>query len=66
MLGMSTRPHLYSVYADDPWYIALVNERDELHAENERLRAALEEIANAQWPVDTRACNIARRALGRV
>jgi len=36
-----------------------------LRAEVERLRAALEEIADVAHPPDMHAANIARRALGR-
>jgi predicted phosphohydrolase len=42
-----------------------MRERDMLRRENERLRAALEEIADVAHPPDMRSVNIARRALGR-
>ena len=41
-------------------------EIERLRAENERLRAALEQIADVAHPPDMRAANIAREALGRV
>jgi len=37
MSSKADEPRAYSVYADDPLYIALVKERDELRAEVERL-----------------------------
>lgn len=40
---MSDTPRAYSVYADDPFYVALVKERAELHAEIERLTILLKE-----------------------
>lgn len=46
-----------------PTYEAMIAERDELRAENERLRAALEEIASDPTGVSIYQAEIARRAL---
>ena len=56
---MTDKPRFYSVYADDPMYVHLVKERDELRVENERLRA---EVADLLPGMDADAMTISNLA----
>lgn len=44
---MTDKPRFYSVYANDPMYVALVKERDELRVELETLQHAHADVLDA-------------------